>query len=275
LKYISIGQFSKLTGLSIRALRLYDAEHILEPNWVDPSTGYRYYTNAQLERAQLIRQLRSCEMPLEQIQVVLDQPSSSEEVMLRHRQYLQLRLREHQEMLRTLDTLLPEKSDFEVKFRFVSEQPVLSVRDTLVWNERHAVSGVSQSLGEVYNFIQAKSVATNGAPMLTYPCPDHKETVEVSSCVPITGYPSLEGRVERVVLPAAELAYTVHRGGYDTLDDTLIKLLRWVLHQQLEIVGDAREVFLEHPITVSNPKKYRTELAIPIRRKAQAVKEVT
>jgi DNA-binding transcriptional MerR regulator len=266
LKYISIGRFSKLTGLSIRALRLYDAEHILEPNWVDPSTGYRYYTNAQLERAQLVRQLRSCEMPLEQIQTVLDDSSRAEEVLLRHRQHLRHRLLEHQEMLRTLDTLLPEKPEFEVKFRFVSDQPVLAVCENLEWHKRHAPGGVSRLMGELYNFVQVNALQTTGAPMLTYPCPDGATTVEVCTCVPIAGYPTLSGRAERRVLPAAELAYTVHRGGYDSLDGTLMQLLRWVLDQKLEIVGDARQVFLEHAMTVNHPRKYRTELAIPIRR---------
>jgi DNA-binding transcriptional MerR regulator len=269
LKHISIGQFSKLSGLSIRALRLYDAEHLLEPNWVDPSTGYRYYTNAQVERAHLIRQLRACEMPLEQIQTVLHEPAQAGAVMLRHRQHLKSRLQEHQEMLRTLEGLLPTQPVFDAKIRFTSAQPALVIREERSWRHRHGLQGVTKTMGELYSFVLDGGITTGGAPMLTYPCPDDQDSLEVRCCLPIVGHPALSGRIERLELPEAELAYTVHRGSYDTLDDSLVQLLRWVLDQGLEIVGDAREIFLEHPASVSDPRKYQTELAIPIRRAAR------
>ncbi|NJK46241.1 MAG: hypothetical protein HC933_20055 [Pleurocapsa sp. SU_196_0] len=65
----------------------------------------------------------------------------------------------------------------------------------------------------------------------------------------------------------AVIAY--HEVSRGTLDASLVQLLRWVLDQGLEIVGDAREIFLEHPASVSDPRKYQTELAIPIRRVAK------
>ena len=46
---LSIGELARLSGLSIGALRHYDALALLVPAHVDPSTSYRRYTRAQVE----------------------------------------------------------------------------------------------------------------------------------------------------------------------------------------------------------------------------------
>lgn len=69
---LSIGEFSRLTWLSPKALRLYERRGLLLPDLVDDYTGYRYYRPAQAERARTIALLRRVGMPLEQIGAVLD-----------------------------------------------------------------------------------------------------------------------------------------------------------------------------------------------------------
>ncbi len=64
---LSIGEFSRLSGLSIGALRHYDSEGVLRPSVVDPDTSYRRYGRAQLAAARTIAKLRSLELPLDEI----------------------------------------------------------------------------------------------------------------------------------------------------------------------------------------------------------------
>jgi len=52
------GEFAAMTGLSIKALRLYDEKGVLRPATVDPSTGHRSYAGAQLRSAQVLGFLR-------------------------------------------------------------------------------------------------------------------------------------------------------------------------------------------------------------------------
>lgn len=56
---IPIGRFSKMTPLSVKALRLYDEMLLLVPAHVDSSTGYRYYTPSQVRRAVIIGALHT------------------------------------------------------------------------------------------------------------------------------------------------------------------------------------------------------------------------
>ncbi|MGW7519395.1 MerR family transcriptional regulator [Streptomyces sp. NPDC054796] len=70
MELLTIGAFAKASRLSPKALRLYDELGLLEPVHVDPSTGYRHYAPAQLERARLVAWLRRLGMPLARIRQV-------------------------------------------------------------------------------------------------------------------------------------------------------------------------------------------------------------
>ena len=79
---LSIGEFSRLTWLSPKALRLYERRGLLLPDFVDEYTGYRYYRPAQAERARTIMLLRRVGMPLEQIGAVLDASGEQRQALL-------------------------------------------------------------------------------------------------------------------------------------------------------------------------------------------------
>ncbi|MCX4982536.1 MerR family transcriptional regulator [Streptomyces sp. NBC_00572] len=68
---LPIGQFAQASGLSVTALRHYDASGVLTPAFVDPDTGYRYFRRDQLRGAQLVRALRQLDMPVERVRALL------------------------------------------------------------------------------------------------------------------------------------------------------------------------------------------------------------
>lgn len=56
---LRIGDFSKLSRITIRMLRHYDEIGLLKPEKVDQTTGYRYYEESQLLQAQRIAVLKN------------------------------------------------------------------------------------------------------------------------------------------------------------------------------------------------------------------------
>jgi len=76
---LSIGRFSRLTGLSIGALRHYDEVDLLRPVEVDRWTAYRYYSREQVAIGQAIARLRDLEVPLEEIRAVLGSDDPAEQ----------------------------------------------------------------------------------------------------------------------------------------------------------------------------------------------------
>lgn len=73
--HLSIGDFARESGLTPKALRLYDDLGLLRPVEVDPASGYRRYAPEQLGRARLVATLRLVGMPLARIEEVADAPS--------------------------------------------------------------------------------------------------------------------------------------------------------------------------------------------------------
>ena len=71
-KELSIGEFSKATGLSVKALRFYHERELLVPTRVDVGSGYRFYDQSNLEVAQVIVSLRELEFPLDDIKSILE-----------------------------------------------------------------------------------------------------------------------------------------------------------------------------------------------------------
>ena len=68
---MSIGEFARRSGLSPKALRLYDELDLLPPAIVDEDSGYRYNTGSQLVRAQLIAALRQLDVSLAEIKLIV------------------------------------------------------------------------------------------------------------------------------------------------------------------------------------------------------------
>jgi len=67
-----IGEFSKLSQVTVKALRYYDEIGLLKPAKVDPFTGYRYYSADQLPRLNRILALKDLGLSLAQISRLLD-----------------------------------------------------------------------------------------------------------------------------------------------------------------------------------------------------------
>ncbi|MCB2413818.1 MerR family transcriptional regulator [Demequina sp. TTPB684] len=79
---LSIGEFSRATWLSAKALRIYERRGLLLPDVVDEYTGYRYYRSSQAQRARLIALLRRAGMPLDRIGTVLDASNAERSALL-------------------------------------------------------------------------------------------------------------------------------------------------------------------------------------------------
>ena len=78
---LKIGEMAALNHVSTQTLRLYAKEKLLEPEYLDPETGYRYYTLEQCAKLDLIRALKSCRLSLQQIGEIFS--LSSEELLLK------------------------------------------------------------------------------------------------------------------------------------------------------------------------------------------------
>jgi DNA-binding transcriptional MerR regulator len=131
---LAIGDFAKMTHLSIKALRHYHDVGLLEPAEVDPVTGYRFYHPGQLATAQVIRRLRDLGMPLEEIRAVLratDVPARNE-VIAAHLRRMESQLSQAQSIVDSLRSLLHRPPPpVTVEYRSVGPVRALAIAGTV------------------------------------------------------------------------------------------------------------------------------------------------
>jgi protein phosphatase len=83
---LTIGEFAEATGLTAKALRLYDDLGLLAPADVDAHNGYRRYAAEQVEPARLVARLRTAGVPLRTIATIVgaDTPDAAVAELLSH-----------------------------------------------------------------------------------------------------------------------------------------------------------------------------------------------
>jgi len=69
---LSVGEIAKLTGVSIRALHYYERKNILKPAYINPDTGYRYYTYNQSNFISMIMNCVDFGIPLKEFASVIE-----------------------------------------------------------------------------------------------------------------------------------------------------------------------------------------------------------
>jgi DNA-binding transcriptional MerR regulator len=110
--FISIGNFSRLSGLSIRTLRLYDELDVLTPVFTDPNTKYRRYSLDQLGVAHQIFALRAFGHSLPEIRLLLQEPQELCKQLKYHRRELFDQLEAVQDKLNLLSRIIVTLRDF-------------------------------------------------------------------------------------------------------------------------------------------------------------------
>ena len=71
-KIFSISQAAKMADITTETLRHYDRIGLVHPCQTDEWTGYRYYSEQEIVRLNIVRALRCMDMPLQEIKKILE-----------------------------------------------------------------------------------------------------------------------------------------------------------------------------------------------------------
>jgi DNA-binding transcriptional MerR regulator len=259
---LSIGEFSRLSHLSIRTLRRYHDAGLLEPARIDAASGYRYYAADQIPVAQVIHRLRELDVPLADVRQILRTADLDTRTALvaEHLRRLEDQLTRTRAAVVSLQRLLrPEPAGLDVELRHVPAMPVAAVAASV--DHAQVLDWYSGAAAE----LDAAVPHPAGAPGGLYDnelFTDGRGRALVYLPVAEPSKPS--GRVRAMTLPAVELAVTTHRGDHDTIDVTYGRLGSWVVDHTLAVAGPVREVYLVGPRDTPDPGRWRTEIGWPV-----------
>ena len=228
----SIGEFSTVSGLTVRTLRFYHELGLLVPAAVDPATNYRMYDERNLESAKVIAALRGLEFPLEQIREILDECRDDQDALgqlERQQKMLTGKVRHYQTVLNTINQLIEKERRTRNETRMATSAPKTEERDiesTLVAGIR--MKGFYSDCGKGFATLGkrlGRQIA--GKPLCLFYDGEYREgDANFEPCMPIKKLVSSNGIAVRE-LPAARCVTIMHHGPYDELKSTYAKLLKY------------------------------------------------
>src|ERR1700758_870170 len=204
-------------------LRHYHELGLLEPVDVDADSGYRRYAPEQIVTAQVIRRFRDLDMPLEDIQTVLSAPDveTRNRVIANHVARLESNLAQTQQTVASLRGLLdrPQDASLAIEHRYVAATPAALITDVV--DTARVVAWFRGAMGELAATLPAQGIRPAGpvggifdAKLL------NQGEGRVTIFLPSDPLPQPVGRVSTAMIPATELAMTVHFGSNTEVDQT-------------------------------------------------------
>jgi DNA-binding transcriptional MerR regulator len=267
---LSIGEFSRMTHLSIKALRHYHDVGLLGPADIDPQSGYRYYQTDQIPTAQVIRRFRDLGMPLDEIRAVVTAPELAErnEVILSHLRRMETQLEQTQATVASLRGLLERPPDpVSVEYRSVPPTPAVAITDLVVVAD--AEEWWMGAFDELYGLLAAARILPAGSGGALWPGEYFEEEKgECTVFVPVAtvepGALAGNGRAEPFVVPAAELAVALHHGSFADIDQTYGALGSHVAEREIGLEGPIRENYLVTIRDTPDESRHRIEVCWPV-----------
>ncbi len=263
---LTVGDFSRMTHLSVKTLRHYHQVGLLEPATVNPDTGYRYYTADQVPTAQVIRRLRDLEMPVAEVKAVLGAPDAEARngLVAAHLDRLEAELAQTRAAVDSLRNLLrPPAAGPAIERRSVPAtaaagiEAVVDRGDILAWWQG--------ALGELRATVRAQDLHATGPSGGLYASEIFQHD-RGKGCVfiPVEGQVRAIGRVVPVVVPAAELAIIHHHGSLSDVDLSYAKLGSYATTHEISIDGPLREYYVRGADDTPDQAEWRTEIGWPI-----------
>ena len=244
---LTIGEFSKMTYLSVKALRHYHDVGLLEPADIDPSSGYRRDTADQVATAQAIRRFRDLDMPIDQVRAVLQAPdlTTRNQAILDHLASMQQQLERTQHTVASLQALLSSPTaPRPVDYRTLPPTAAVAIDDTIAFEDS---AWIDRAFADLHAALQHAGVEAVGPDSALYSEAFFTEGRGAVTCfVPVapTAAPADGDRVRRLELPATRVAVMLHEGVFDDLDQTYGALGTVVNELGLGAEGAIREVYV-------------------------------
>ena len=270
---LKIGEFSKLSRVSVRMLRYYDEIGLLKPAEIDCFTDYRYYREDQLPTVGRITALKDMGFPLADIVKILavyDDREQMERFFSARRKELEVLSRDTANKLTLLDAAqkrLRKEEDmrYNVTVKTIPQRYAATVQMTLPrYEDEGMIWGV---LAEE----TCRMKLTEADPCLcavTYLDGEYKEeNVEMMAWKTVKGsYPDTE-HVKFRTLPEVTAACCTYQGSYTRITDVYAAVVAWIEENGYEPAGPMFNIYHVSPHETQNPDEFVTEICYPVKKK--------
>ncbi|GAU79127.1 GyrI-like domain-containing protein [Fusibacter sp. 3D3] len=263
-----IGEFSKITFLSVKTLRYYNEIGLLIPAKIDEDTGYRYYDDENFQKSMVIKTLRRFNFSIQELLEVvprIDHADDLADFLLEKHEQLETQVA----MIKKDQRALIKEVNYMKAVKFMSksyEVEQVDIAEVKVAYLRY--KGRYEDLGiYISQLYKAVGMHAEGAPFSLYYDEDYmEEGADIEVAVPVKKAVE-KGEVKTRTLPAIKCVKYVHVGPYEHISNSYKIITDYIKAHHLESYTPSREIYLKGPgmLMKGNPEKYETEILIPIR----------
>jgi DNA-binding transcriptional MerR regulator len=267
---LKIGDFSKLSQVSVDTLRHYDALGLLKPTGVDSSTGYRYYAFHQLGRLNRILALKDLGLTLDQIsQMLAGDEVSAEQLrgMLKFkRAEIELHIDTEHERLARVEARL-KQIEFETHMPNY-DVVIKNIRPQLVASIRRVMPAHNQILPlyeELIAYLAPHNVG-QCLPITVWRDEGFREQdVDTEAALTLKAPIPQTNEVKVYELPGGSMASVIHNGAYNQLYQAYGPLHEWIGTNGYRANGSGRELYHYSQVPLRfDDETYVTEIQIPV-----------
>ena len=264
---LSIGEFSRVTQLSIKALRLYHERGILVPDLIDESSGYRFYGAKAVEKALVVKNLKDMGFSLDEIRDILEKCRDDREIIARVEKKLEdieRSVRQYKSMKENLSLFLQSAEGQGMKYSEGIEPE--SIPDSLICGIRFK-GKYNEVGGRIGVLFRKCGRQATGRPFALYYDGEFKEEdADIEVCVEVKKKTAAEG-IDCRELKGGKAVAVIHQGPYKTIGKSYQKIFEYCAEKRLTPLFPTREQYLKSPgvIFKGNPKRYLTKLILLVK----------
>jgi len=251
---IKIGDFARLSQVSVVTLRYYDEMDLLKPVKVDSCTGYRFYSSDQLSRLNRILALKDLGFSLEQIKLMLTDDLTVEQLrsmLTMQRKEVEKRLADEQERLARIEARLRQIAledkmpKYDVVVKTVPAMLVAARRVSIPTNDQ-VPQYLRPAFTEAYEYVRKQGAKDTGPCFALWHSPaDVYENEDAEAVVPIDRPLKGTERVNVYELPSTQVAAVVHQGNFEEFTQGHAALLEWIDANGYQNAGPYREIYIK------------------------------
>ena len=268
----SIGDMARMFHLSVGSLRHYEAMGLVTPEYVDPDTGYRYYSARQFEPLNTIRYLRALDMPLPQIAAFLHNKEIDviEEMLRRQKQTVAQKQQQLAVIQRKIENRLRQLQDArasrldEITLRQLPAcrlawlECALQIKSAL--DMERPIRRLEERQPETAVFLGKVGVGISAQNL----CAGAFEQYDGVFLL-LDEEDRFDGRVER--LPAVTAVSVRFCGSHTESPAQYRKLMDYLAGEGLSVAGFSREITMIDYGLTNDPAQFVTEISIPVERR--------
>ncbi len=261
---LKIGEFSKLSHLTVKALRFYEKEGLLIPKNVDKWTGYRFYETKQLEDAAKIKAYRQLDLSIDEIKAIMN-GSDAKLIFEEKAKALQSQKDEIDVRLSIIKNILEDK---KMKYQVtVKEIPsaIVYYSETTLKNYSDAMEFIPKCGEECKKLNPTLKCANPHYEFCEYLDGEYKETnIRIRHNEAVETFGNESDFIKFREIPATKVLSIFHKGSYEQIGEAYAYIMKYAEDNGYKVAGLARECYIDGIWNKESVDEWLTEVQLPI-----------